>query len=56
VPIAQSRAECRCGPVTDAEGEAIQRAVGHAVGLYRVVLEGLGVNPFPACRAMRRRQ
>jgi hypothetical protein len=27
-------------------GEAIQRAVGHAVGLYRAVLEGLKVDPF----------
>ena len=32
--------------MTDAEGEAIQRAVGHAIGLYRSVLEGLGVDPF----------
>ena len=34
------------GPLTKIEGEALQRAVGHAVGLYRSVLEGLGVDPF----------
>jgi hypothetical protein len=28
------------------QGEAIQRAVEHAIGLYRSVLEGLGVDPF----------
>jgi hypothetical protein len=41
LPIPQSR-----GPVTDAEGETIQRAVGHAVGFHRSILEGLGVDPF----------
>jgi hypothetical protein len=47
LPIPRSRAEGRGGgPVTDAEGEAIQRAVGHAIGLYRSVLERLGVDPF----------
>jgi hypothetical protein len=44
--IPQSRARGSGGPVTDAEGDAIQRAGGHAVGLYRSVLEGLGVDPF----------
>ena len=43
-PIPRSQAEG--GPVTDAEGEAIQRAVGHAIGLYRSLLKGLGVDPF----------
>jgi hypothetical protein len=33
-------------PLTQIEAEALQRAVGHAVGLYRSVLEGLGVDPF----------
>ena len=35
LPILRSRAECGTGPVTDAEREAIQRAVGHVIGLYR---------------------
>jgi hypothetical protein len=34
------------GPLTDTEGETLQRAVGHAVGLYRSILEGRGVDPF----------
>jgi len=34
------------GELTDEEGDAILRAVGHAIGLYRSVLEGLGVDPF----------
>jgi hypothetical protein len=38
--IPQSRARGRGGPVTDAEGEAIQRAVDHAFGLYRLFLNG----------------
>ena len=41
LPIPRSR-----GPITDAEGETIQRAVGHAIGLYRSILEGLGVDPL----------
>ena len=41
LPIPRSR-----GPVTDAEGETIQSGVGHAIGLYQSVLEGLGVDPF----------
>ena len=43
LPIPQSRVQGGGGPVTDTEGEAIQRAVGHAIGLYGSVLEGLGV-------------
>ena len=46
LPIPRSRAQGGRSPVTDTEGEAIQRAVGHAVGLYRSVLEGLGVDLF----------
>ena len=46
LPIPRSRAQGGSGRVTDAEGEAIQRAVAHAVGLYRSVLEALGVDPF----------
>ena len=46
LPIPLSRAEGEIGPITDTEGEAIQRAVGHAIGLYRSMLEGLGVDPF----------
>jgi hypothetical protein len=44
--IPRSRAHGSSRPVTETEGEDIQRAVGHAVGLYRSVLEGLGVDPF----------
>jgi hypothetical protein len=40
--IPQSRARGRRGPVTSAEGEAIQRAVDHALGLYRLFLNELG--------------
>jgi hypothetical protein len=43
--IPRSRAHGSGRPVTETEGEDIQRAVGHAVGLYRSVLEGLGVGP-----------
>ena len=38
--LPRSRAEGRGGPVTDAAGDAIQRAVGHAIALHRSVLEG----------------
>jgi len=44
--IPRSRAHGSGRPVTETEGEDIQHAVGHAVGLYRSVLEGLGVDPF----------
>jgi len=44
--IPRSRARGHAGGVTEAEGQEIQRAVGHAIGLYRSVLEGLGVDPF----------
>jgi hypothetical protein len=46
--IPQSRTRDRSGSVTRAEGEAIQNAVDHAFGLYRLVLNGLGVDPFVA--------
>ena len=49
LPIPLSRAQGRGGPMSEAEeveGEAVQRAVGHAVDLFRSVLEGLGVDPF----------
>lgn len=39
--IPQTRAQGRRGPITRAEGEAIQRAVDHAFGLYRLVLNEL---------------
>ena len=42
--IPRSRVERRRRPLTGAEAEAIQRAVDHAFGLYRLVLNGLGVN------------
>jgi hypothetical protein len=44
--IPQSRMQGRSGSVTRAESEAIQHAVDHAFGLYRLVLNGLGVDPF----------
>ena len=44
--IPRSRAHGSRRPVSETEGEDIQRAVGHAIGLYRSVLEGLGVDPF----------
>ena len=44
--IPPSRSRTRSGPVTRAEGEAIQRAVDHAFGVYRLILNGLGVDPF----------
>jgi hypothetical protein len=53
--IPRSRAHGSGRPVTETEGEDIQRVVGHAVGLYRSVLEGLGVDPFAAFRDMIRR-
>ena len=44
--VPQSRTQRRSGPLTGAEGEAIQHAVDHAFGLYRLVLNGLGVDPL----------
>jgi len=46
LPIPQSRAEGGTGPVTDAKGEAIQRAVGHAIRSLSICVRGLGVDPF----------
>jgi len=45
VEIPRSRGRGSAGGVTEAEGQDIQRAVGHAIGLYRSILEGLGVDP-----------
>jgi hypothetical protein len=44
--IPQSRTQGRSGPLTRVEAEAIQHAVDHALGLYRLLLNGLGVDPF----------
>jgi hypothetical protein len=44
--VPQSRARARNGPVTRTEGDAIQSAVDHAFGLYRLVLNELGVDPL----------
>ena len=44
--IPRSRLEGRGRPVTRAEAEALQCAVDHAFGLYRLVLNGLGVDPL----------
>jgi hypothetical protein len=46
LPVPRSRAHGSRAPGAEAEGEAIQRAVGHAIGLYRSFLGGLGVDPF----------
>jgi hypothetical protein len=44
--IPPSRAQGRRnGPITRAEGEAIQRAADHAFGLYRLVLNELVIDP-----------
>ena len=40
--IPQSRAQGKGRPLTTAEAGAIQRAVDHAFGLYRLVLNGFG--------------
>ena len=47
----QSRLEGRRRPLTRAEAEAIERAVDHAFGLYRLVLNGLGVDPLSVAEA-----
>ena len=45
--IPQTRLEGgRRRPVTRGEADAIQSAVDHAFGLYRLVLNGLGVDPL----------
>ena len=44
LPMPENRTPRRA--VTDEEGDRLLRAVGHAIGLYRSVLEGLGVDPF----------
>src|SRR5262245_45148399 len=37
-------------PLTGAEAEDVQCAVDHAFGLYRLVLNGLGADPFSTNR------
>jgi hypothetical protein len=46
--VPQSRTQRRSGLLTRgrAEGEAIQHAVDHAFGLYRLVPSGLGADPL----------
>jgi hypothetical protein len=44
--IPRSRVEGRRRPLNGAEAEAIHRALDHAFGLYRLVLNGLGVDPL----------
>ena len=46
--VPRSRAQARNRPVTRVEGDAIQNTVDHALGLYRLVLAGLGVDPLDA--------
>ena len=45
VEVPQSRTQGRRGPITRAEGAAIQRSVDHAFGLYRLVLNELAIDP-----------
>jgi hypothetical protein len=49
VPLVRGRPR----PLTGAEAEAVQIAVDHAFGLYRLVLNGLGVDPFVMDKAGR---
>jgi hypothetical protein len=44
--IPRSRLQGRSSRVTAAEGHVIQCAVDHAVGVYRLVLNELGADPF----------
>jgi hypothetical protein len=44
--IPQSRAQGKGRPLTNADADAIQGAVDHAFGLYRLILNGLGVDPL----------
>jgi hypothetical protein len=44
--IPRSRLQGIGSRVTAAEGQAIQCAVDHAVGVYRLVLNELGADPF----------
>ena len=50
IPVRRSRARGRSGPVTDVEGDAMNRREGHALGFFRSLLEGLGVDPFANLR------
>jgi hypothetical protein len=45
IPRSRLVLEGRPGPLTRAEAEAIERAVDHAFGLYRLLLNGLEVGP-----------
>jgi hypothetical protein len=40
IPVPQAR------PMTEAEREAIEHAVAHAIGLYRTMLGSLGIDSF----------
>jgi hypothetical protein len=44
--IPQSRTRSRHGPLARAEADTIQHAVDHAFGVYRLVLNRLGVDPL----------
>jgi hypothetical protein len=54
--IPQSRAYGSRGPLAVREAEVIQRAVDHAFGLYRLVLNGLGVDPQSKAETSRQPQ
>jgi hypothetical protein len=51
--IPLSRACGGRGPLVVGEAEVIQRAVDHAFGLYRLVLNGLEVDPLSAAETSR---
>jgi hypothetical protein len=54
--VPRGRAYGRRGPLTGGEAEVIQRAVDHAFGLYRLVLNGLGVDPLYVAETSRQPQ
>ena len=45
IPIPESLHRGRLTEAEEVEGEALQRAVDHAVKLFRSVVEALGVDP-----------
>ena len=44
--IPRTRLQGRRSPITAAEGQTIQCAVDHAFGVYRLMLNELGADPF----------
>jgi len=54
--IPRSRVAGRPRRLSAAEAEAVQRAVDHAFGLYRLVLNELGADPFSMAETVRQPQ